>query len=92
MGWEVSYFNLLLREMALGVYQSRGFKKASLINVHSFIAEVKLKRRWRPRGRGGCPTPRKLHGKNISKCRSIKDGPLRRSSKCIGFHNVVSKR
>ena len=32
-------------------------KKASLINVHSFIAEVKLKRRWRPRRRGGCLTP-----------------------------------
>ena len=69
------------------------FKKASLINVHSFITEVKLKRRWRSRRRGWCPTPpapRKPHGKNILKCRSIKDSPLR-SSECIGFHNV-SKR
>ena len=41
---------------------------------------------------GAQPPPRKLHGKNISKCRSIKDGPLRRSSECIGFRNVVSKR
>ena len=34
-----------------------GFKKASLINVHSLIAEEKLKRRWRPGRRGRCLMP-----------------------------------
>ena len=56
------------------------------INVHSFIVEVKLKRRrWRPGRRGGCltPLPMKPYGKNISK--HIKNGPLRRSSNCITF-------
>ena len=63
-----------------------------MINVHSFIAEVKSKRRWRPRKRGGCLTPpsRKPHGKNILKCRSIKDGPLR-TSDCIAFVTFYQK-
>ena len=51
----------------MGCVSKQGLKKASLIN-DSFISEMKLKR-WRPRRRGGCLTPpRKLHGKNISKC------------------------
>ena len=57
MGQEVSYFNLFLREMAAGCVSKQSLKKASLINVHSVIAEVKLKRRWRSRRRGGCLTP-----------------------------------
>ena len=62
-GQQVS--SLLLEEMPLAVY---GFKKASLIN-DSFISEVKSRQRWRPRRRGGhLSPPRKLHGKNISKC------------------------
>ena len=58
-GQEVSWkYLLFLREIALAVYQRhsiQGLKKASLINVHSFIVEVKF--RWRPGRRGGCPTP-----------------------------------
>ena len=46
----MSYVNLFLREKALGVYQSRFKKKASLINVHSFIAEVKLRGGGGPEG------------------------------------------
>ena len=62
-GQQVS--NLLLKEMPLAVYE---FKKASLIN-DSFISEVKSRWKWRPRRRGGhLSSPRKLHGKNISKC------------------------
>ena len=93
MGGELFY--LFLREMALGVYQSRGLKKASLINVHSFIAEVKLKRRWRPGRRGGCLTPPGSHMvrifQNISKHRSIKDNPFRRSSEFIAFVTLYQK-
>ena len=62
-GWQVS--SLLLKELQLAVY---GFKKAYLIN-DSFISEVKSRWRWRPRRRGGhLSPPRKLYGKNISKC------------------------
>ena len=77
----------------IGCVSKQGLKKASLINVHSFIAEVKLKRRWRPGRRGGCltPLPRKPHGKNISKHRSIKDNPLRRSSEFIAFVTLYQK-
>ena len=53
----------------IGCVSKQGLIKASLINVHSFISEVKSRQRWRPRRRGGCLTPpRKLHGKNILKC------------------------
>ena len=53
---------------AIGCVSKQGLKKASLIN-DSFISEVKSRRRWRPRRRGGCLSPpMKLHGKNISKC------------------------
>ena len=46
----------------------QGLKKASSIN-DSFISEVKSRQRWKARRRGGCLSPpRKLHGKNISKC------------------------
>ena len=37
------------------------------------------------------PPPRKLHGKNILKCRSIKDRLLRRSSDCIDFETFYQK-
>ena len=85
-GWQMS--SLLLKEIPLAVY---GFKKASLIN-DSFISEVKSRWRWKPRRRGGCLSPpRKLHGKEYFKM-YLKDGPLRRSSECIGLHNVVPKR
>ena len=54
------------------IADGEGIGCLSLINVHSFIAEVKLKRRWKPGWRGGCLTsPRKLHGKNISKHTSV---------------------
>ena len=83
--------SLLLKEMPLAVYQSRVLKKASLIN-DSFISEVKS--RWRPRRRGGCLSPpRKLHGKNISKCISkmvLKKEGVQNALQC--FHNVVSQR
>ena len=49
-------FYLFLREMGIGCVSKQGLKKVSLINVHSFIAEVKLNRRWRPRRGGGCLT------------------------------------
>ena len=87
VGWEVSYFIYFCGKWHCLCIKA-GFKKASLINVHSFIAEVKLKRSWRPRRRDWCLTPplsrKPPHGKNISKHRSIKDGPLR-SSDCIAF-------
>ena len=50
-GQEVSWkYLLFLSEMALAMYQKTLYR----INVHSFIVEVKLKRRrWIPRRRGG---------------------------------------
>ena len=91
MGWEVSYFNFISEGNGIGCVSKQGLKKASLINVHSFIAEVKLKRRWRPGRRGGCPTTlRKPHGKNILKYRSMKDGPLK-SPDCIAFITFYQK-